>query len=437
MGRRLLGDSTTTSFKISDSPKTFSSSAKKADAIRATMVQNTQNASLGLLVEGVSDSASTSSVLTPTTTKILTDLFQSENCIAKLETIEDEGFVVPLPPAAAPTVTALNKETSGNRKSFIKLDSNSWQGGTTTVVTPTNSEKLTILDVPSSLKSMKTRSSNRVNRTVVTMQSQPKRQETQPKRQANIKRTPKSRPGVKATTDESGLSPEEAEKLEIRRERNKAAAARCRKRRMDQISYLSDEVQEHEEKKLALENTIAQLKAQKEELEYILSQHQSECQLVVPGLQRQQPLPIAVKSEPVLVETIEMNPLDQVYMFEKPLQEPLQEIKFNSCQEIDTNRTGGLKAKRPLSLNIESAQNEARNSATLEGVLIDTPSNIISNLGFDTLMTSTGLTPTSNIVTPISFNITTSVPSCSSQQRSSEMVELNTPATENVSLVSL
>merc|ERR1719450_1098747 len=386
------------------------------------MVQNTQNASLGLLVEGVADSASTSA-LTPTTTKILTDLFQSENCIDKLETIENEGFVVPLPPAAAPTVTALNKETSGNRKSFIKLDSNSWQGGTTTVVTPTNSEKLTILDVPSSLKTMKTRSSNRVNRTVVTMQSQPKRQETQPKKQANIKRTPKSRPGVKATTDESGLSPEEAQKLEIRRERNKAAAARCRKRRMDQISYLSDEVQEHEEKKRALENTIAQLKAQKEELEYILSQHQSECQLIVPGL-RQQPLPIAVKSEPVLVETIEMNPLDQVYMLDNP-------------QEINTNRAGGLKAKRPLSLNIESAQIEARASATLEGVLIDTPSNIISNLGFDTLMTSTGLTPTSNIVTPISFNITTSVPSCSSQQRSSEMVELNTPATENVSLVSL
>merc|ERR1712165_654085 len=423
MGRRLLGDSTTTSFKISDSPKTFSSSALKADAIRVTMVQNTQNASLGLLVEGVADSASTSA-LTPTTTKILTDLFQSENCIDKLETIENEGFVVPLPPAAAPTVTALNKETSGNRKSFIKLDSNSWQGGTTTVVTPTNSEKLTILDVPSSLKTMKTRSSNRVNRTVVTMQSQPKRQETLPKKQANIKRTPKSRPGVKATTDESGLSPEEAQKLEIRRERNKAAAARCRKRRMDQISYLSDEVQEHEEKKRALENTIAQLKAQKEELEYILSQHQSECQLVVSGL-RQQPLPIAVKSEPVLVETIQMNPLDQVYMLDNP-------------QEINTNRAGGLKAKRPLSLNIESAQIEAKASATLEGVLIDTPSNIVSNLGFDTLMTSTGLTPTSNIVTPISFNIIgPSVPSCSSQQRSSEMVELNTPASENFSLVSL
>jgi len=422
----LPGDSTTTTFKISDSakvfPHLFAAVAEKADAICA-MVQNTQNVSLTSLV-GVSDTASTTSVLTPTTTKILTELFESENCINKLETIENEGFVVPLPPAAAPTVAPSNKETSGNRRSFIKLDSSSWQGCTTTVVTPTKSEQLTILDVPSSLTNMKTRSSNRVNRPILTVQPQPKYEETKPKKQANIRRTPKSRPGVKASTNESELSPEEAERLVVRRERNKAAAARCRKRRMDQISYLSDEVQVHEEKKLALENTIAQLKAQKEELEYILSQHQSECQLVVPGL-RQQPLPIAVKSEPVLVETIEMNPLDQVYMLDKP-------------QEINTNRAGGLKAKRPLSLNIESAQIEARASATLEGVLIDTPSNIISNLGFDTLMTSTGLTPTSNIVTPVSFNIIgPSVPSCSSQQRSSEMVELNTPASENFSLVSL
>jgi len=421
----LPGDSTTTTFKISDSPKVFphlfAAVAEKADAIRA-MVQNTQNVSLTSLV-GVSDTASTTSVLTPTTTKLLTELFESENCINKLERIENEGFVVPLPPAAAPTVAPSNKETSGNRKSFIKLDSSSWQGCTTTVVTPTKSEQLTILDVPSSLTNMKTRSSNRVNRPILSVQPQPKYEETKPKKQANVRRTPKSRPGVKASTNESELSPEEAQRLVVRRERNKAAAARCRKRRMDQISYLSDEVQEHEEKKQALENTIAQLKAQKEELEYILSQHQSECQLVVPGL-RQQPLPIAVKSEPVLVETIEMNALDQVYMY-KP-------------QEINTNRAGGLKAKRPLSLNIESAQIEAKASATLEGVLIDTPSNIISNLGFDTLMTSTGLTPTSNIVTPVSFNIIgPSVPSCSSQQRSSEMVELNTPATENFSLVSL
>lgn len=414
------------------------------------MVQNkTQNVSLGSLV-GACDTASTTSTttseaLTPTTNKLLTELFQSDNCIDKLENIENEGFVVPLPPTAPTSGSAApantTKETArGNRKSFIKLDSSSWQGGTTTVVTPTKSEQLTILDVPASLTTMKTRSltrsNSRINRPVLVVQSQPKHQETKPKKQANVRRTPKTRPGVKASTNELELSPDEAQKLNIRRERNKAAAARCRKRRMDQIGYLSEEVQVHEEKKQALENTIAQLKAQKEELEFILAQHQSECQLFVPGLQQQQhqhqhSLPVAVKSEPVLVETIEMaGPMaNQFYILDKP------------PQEIMTGRAicGGLKSKRPLSLNIESAQIEAKNpSNQVGGIVIDTPSNVISNLEFDTLMTSTGLTPTTNMVTPVSFFTPVgSAPSCSSQQRSSEMIELNTPATENVSLVSL
>ena len=134
------------------------------------MVQNkTQNVSLGSLV-GACDTASTistttSEALTPTTNKLLTELFQSENCIDKLENIENEGFVVPLPPTSGSAVPAnTTKETArGNRKSFIKLDSSSWQGGTTTVVTPTKSEQLTILDVPASLTNMKTRSLTRSN----------------------------------------------------------------------------------------------------------------------------------------------------------------------------------------------------------------------------------------------------------------------------------
>merc|ERR1712129_571141 len=250
----------------------------------------------------------------------------------KLENIENEGFVVPLPPTAPTSGSAApTKETaSGNRKSFIKLDSSSWQGGTTTVVTPTKSEQLTILDVPASLITMNTRaltrSNSRINRPVLVVQSQPKRQETNPKKQANVRRTPKSRPGVKASKNEQELSPDEAQKLDVRRERNKAAAARCRKRRMDQIGYLSEEVHGHEEKKQALENTIATLKAQKEGLEFILAQHQSECQLYVQQQQQHQyqhSLPIAVKSEPVLVETIEMaGPMaNQFYILDKPHQE--------------------------------------------------------------------------------------------------------------------
>jgi len=355
------------------------------------MVQNkTQNVSLGSLV-GACDTASTTSfttseALTPTTNKLLTDLFQSENCIDNLENIENEGFVVPLPPTAPTSGSAVpTKETArGNRKSFIKLDSSSWQGGTTTVVTPTKSEQLTILDVPASLITMNTRSltrsNSRINRPVLVVQSQPKRQETNPKKQANVRRTPKSRPGVKASKNEQELSPDEAQKLDVRRERNKAAAARCRKRRMDQIGYLSEEVHGHEEKKQALENTIATLKAQKEELEFILAQHQSECQLYVQGLQQQQQhqhsLPIAVKSEPVLVETIEMaGPMaNQFYILDKPHQEIMTGCGGRAAIG------GGLKSKRPLSLNIESAQIEAKNpSNQVGGIVIDTPSNVISN----------------------------------------------------------
>lgn len=240
------------------------------------------------------------------------------------------------------------------------------------------------------------------------------------RKHAVVKRTPaKSRPGVKANHDESDLSPDEVERLRIRRERNKAAAARCRKRRMDQISTLSEEVAVHEEKKRILEQTIAQLRAEKEDLEFVLTQHQNECKfgdqyMMIPSSvsTQSEDLPVAVKSEPVLVQTI-----DQAYLA--------------STQEEDPLVKRVLKPKRPLTLTIEAPR------STVEGVVIETPSNVVTSLGFDSLMTSTGLTPTTNIITPV-FSLST--PTCSSQQRTSEMsslADLNTPNNENVSLVSL
>jgi hypothetical protein len=70
-----------------------------------------------------------------------------------------------------------------------------------------------------------------------------------------------------------------------------------------------------------------------------------------------------------------------------------------------------------------------------EGVLIETPSTVIPS--FDSFLTSTGLTPVvTSIATPI-FNILSATPtSCSYQQRSYEVPDLNTPG-ETVSLVSL
>jgi len=379
--------------------------------------------------------------LTPTTSKIITQLFESDDCLNKLQTIQSDGFVVPLPPppASVTSAAAPTTKSSASRKSFIKLDSNSWQGGTTTVVTPTKSETLTLLDAPHSPiettpispnMTIQTRSSSRAT-TRATAVVQPQRQiaAAVQRKQAVIKRTPpKSRPGVKAMTDESELSPDEVERLRIRRERNKAAAARCRKRRLDQISTLSDEVSEHEDKKRILENTIAQLKAQKEELEYILNQHEAECHFNRNTVSFPVELPVAVKSEPVLVQ-----PIDQMFFVQKP-----------AAEVVVPSSNVGLKPKRPLFLNISSAAAAAEEAKTnsIQGITIDTPSNIVTSLGFESLMTSTGLTPTTNIITPISWNVSTTTsnaPSCSSQQRTSELslTDLNTPSTENMSLVSL
>merc|ERR1740129_1292796 len=61
-----------------------------------------------------------------------------------------------------------------------------------------------------------TRSNSRINRPVLVVQSQPKHQETKPKKQANVRITLKTRPGVKASTNELELSPDEAQKLNVR-----------------------------------------------------------------------------------------------------------------------------------------------------------------------------------------------------------------------------
>merc|ERR1712008_358652 len=163
---------------------------------------------------------------------------------------------------------------------------------------------------------MKTRSSSRTRTPTAVVQPQM----MVARKQATVKRTPpKSRPGVKAVQDDSDLSPDEVERLRIRRERNKQAAARCRKRRMDTISTLEDEVRQLENKRHIHEDEIANLREEKMQLEYILSQHQAECKLsnqmsnfdddassavYKPAPATTMSLPMAVKSGPVVVRLL-------------------------------------------------------------------------------------------------------------------------------------
>lgn len=79
----------------------------------------------------------------------------------------------------------------------------------------------------------------------------------------------------------SYLSPEEEEKRRVRRERNKLAAARCRKRRVDQTNTLTDLVDQLEAEKNQLKLEIQDLELEKKDLEYLLQTHRTQCKITV------------------------------------------------------------------------------------------------------------------------------------------------------------
>merc|ERR1711872_695838 len=142
---------------------------------------------------------------------------------------------------APPVVTTT---VSAGGRTYVNLDSKNWQGGTTTVVTPSSAAPLF-----ADLQSHTMMEERKVNRGG----------------------------GKSASLKDEDLCPEEEERRRIRRERNKLAAARCSKRRVDQTETLQMEVNNWEEKKRMLQDEIHSLQAQKEELQFILEAHKSVC----------------------------------------------------------------------------------------------------------------------------------------------------------------
>merc|ERR1712019_255624 len=136
---------------------------------------------------------------------------------------------------------------------------------------------------------------------------------------------------------------------------------------------MGEEVNNWEKRNRSLEEEVAALKADKEELQYILAAHRSTCSL-------------QVKVEPGTEEEVQSS------------QEPVKPQR--------PERPGSL-SLTPLTVN------------NIEGVAIDTPSNGI--LSFNTLLEGkTGLTPT-NILSPTSLwgpvkiNSALNTPNCGSQ----------------------
>lgn len=268
-----------------------------------------------------------------------------------------------------------------NGKTFVNLDTKSWQGGYSTIVTP-SSETPVFAEIQTNMV---------------------------PRRGGG---------GRRSMIKEEELSPEEEEKLKQRRERNKQAAARCRKRRVDQTTSLQQEVDQWEEKKRLLQEEIFALQSQKEELQFILEAHKSVCTkqpsihrshvLNVPSVPSALPKVIVKTEEHVIEDTYQINHLTHEEALNMP--RTVAAVTTPPCS----------KPARPASLSLAI---KPQNLRSIEGIPIETPTNVFSNLNFDALMDGrTGLTPTS-VLTPVSITMSLqtpviSSPNCSTQQRS-------------------
>ncbi|GLH07714.1 Transcription factor kayak [Gryllus bimaculatus] len=332
----------------------------------------------------------TTPTLTPTTLRNIEQTFIELQC--EVESHQNEaGFV---PPVVQPI-------TQAGSTCMTVVDTKGWQGGITSVA-QSQSRPSVVTAAP----------------TIPTTAS-----------------TTRRNMGGRRPAKTVGMSPEEEERRRIRRERNKMAAARCRKRRVDHTNALLIETEGLEQKKQGLQREIQQLQLEKEELEFILEAHKPCCRL---NGNTDPPSPPDIKpfafssgleklGIPVKRESQDMAAASAAAA---PLSAPPPAKKLM----LGSDATSGAKPPRPNSLPVSAAFTPSQNAlkaavsvAEVVGIPLQTPTSGLP-FNFDSLMDGgTGLTPVSG---PL-------VPSCSSQQRSSGCVDLSSPDSVPPKLVSL
>ncbi|KAK2579045.1 hypothetical protein KPH14_002838 [Odynerus spinipes] len=259
---------------------------------------------------------------------------------------------------------------------------------------------------------------------------QQSQEQQQPQQQ---QQTAKRNMGGRRPTRTIGMTPEEEKRRQIRRERNKMAAARCRKRRMDHTNALLEETEGLEQKKQSLQDEIHQLQQAKDELEFILEAHRAVCRL-------RSSSPPDVK--PVIKPEI-----------------PLED-QFAEPTKRDNNTLTAARPSRPNSLPVGFDNNNRPNSLSIFGEPQQQPKDRPDTLSFKTVETPSFMkpsldvagmpitTPTSGIpfnfdslmeggtgLTPVSTPL---IPSCSTQQRNNlSAVDLSSPDANPPKLVSL
>lgn len=231
--------------------------------------------------------------------------------------------------------------------------------------------------------------------------------------------------GGRRPTKATNISPEEEERRCIRRERNKMAAARCRKRRMDHTNELIDETEQLERKRQTLQGEIHQLEIEKQELEFILETHRACCKkLFSSGTSSRPESPTDIKPFSALLAAVDpplikLEPLDEDLSLPKenlsPVNDPIlntEPIKISSASSVfapHSTENSLSKPNRPNMLNLPmtlppSQTQNLKNVPEIAGIPITTPSTGIP-FNFESLMEGgTGLTPVSGPLTPNSKN---------------------------------
>ncbi|XP_032676417.1 transcription factor kayak isoform X3 [Odontomachus brunneus] len=245
-------------------------------------------------------------------------------------------------------------------------------------------------------------------------------QQTQPQQQSVRRNMGGRRPNRTI-----GMTPEEEARRQIRRERNKMAAARCRKRRMDHTNALIEETKGLEEKKLNLTEEIQNLQQLKEELELLLDAHRAVCRL-----RSTSPPDVKPVIKPDMPEDQFAEPTkgsDAMVAATRPNRPNSLPVGFDNNNRLNSLSLFAEPKDRPDTLVFKTIETPSFMKTSMDGMPITTPTSGIP-FNFDSLMEGgTGLTP---VTTPL-------IPSCSTQQRSNlSAVDLSSPDA-NPKLVSL
>lgn len=258
--------------------------------------------------------------------------------------------------------------------------------------------------------------------------------------------TSKRNMGGRRPKNAANLSPEEEEKRRVRRERNKLAAARCRKRRVDQTNDLLEKVLILENEKNKLQRDIQDLQSEKEDLECLLQSHRTQCKIQIGTSITKMDMKsktMETFKEPTihtipLIGKIKVEVDDTTYDDGTSVSSPTKHLISTANPVISavsnsivssTMSTASRPMARPNSLNVPFAVPPSqiiasnKNIADIAGIQITTPSNVVA-FNFDSLMEGgTGLTP---VAMP------------SSLQNMKSPLDLATPTSEaSKSLVSL